>query len=129
MKTGQPADFELQILGVLWEHGPMTVRQVMEELTDGKERAYTSVLSVMQVMQKKGQLKTLRKRDGLANVYDAKLKRENVMTPLLKGLADRVFGGRASDVLQHLLGSEPVDPQEIERLRAMLDEIAERDNL
>jgi BlaI family penicillinase repressor len=128
MKSGQPAEFELQILGVLWENGPMTVRQVMEQLTDGKERAYTSVLSVMQVMQKKGQLRTLRKRDGLANVYDAKLKRENVMTPILKGLANRVFGGRASDVLQHLLGSQPVDPVEIQRLRKMLDDIEERDH-
>ena len=126
MKTNQPSEFELQILGILWEYGPMTVRQVMEHLNDGKERAYTSVLSVMQVMQKKGQLKTLRKRDGLANVYDAKLKRENVMTPMLKGLADRVFGGRATDVVQHLLGTEPVDPEEIERLRTMLDEVEKR---
>jgi predicted transcriptional regulator len=50
----QPAEFELQVLGVLWEHGPSTVREVLERLPDGKPRAYTSVLSVMQVMQKKG---------------------------------------------------------------------------
>lgn len=129
MKSGPPAEFELQILGVLWEYGPMTVRQVMEKLTDGKERAYTSVLSVMQVMHKKGQLKTLRKRDGLANIYEAKLKRDSVMAPMLKGLANRVFGGRASDMLQHLLSSQPVDPEEIQRLRKMLDEIEERDQL
>jgi predicted transcriptional regulator len=80
----------------------------------------------MQVMQKKGQLKTLQKRDGLSNIYDAKLERERVMPPMLQSLANRVFGGRASDVLQHLLGSQPVDPEEIQRLRKMLDEIEHR---
>ena len=60
----QPAEFELQVLGVLWEHGPSTVREVLERLPDGKPRAYTSVLSVMQVMQKKGLLAAKRQKEG-----------------------------------------------------------------
>ncbi|MCA9092782.1 MAG: BlaI/MecI/CopY family transcriptional regulator, partial [Planctomycetaceae bacterium] len=50
----KPSDLELQILHVLWQAGPSTVRDVLEKLPDQKKRAYTSVLSVMQVMQKKG---------------------------------------------------------------------------
>ena len=47
----KPSDFELQILSVLRASAPLTVREVRERLGDGKKRAYTSVLSVMQVME------------------------------------------------------------------------------
>ena len=98
-----PSEFELQILGVLWERGASTVREVMEHLPDGKPRAYTSVLSVMQVMQKKGLLKSRRQKDGLAHVFEPRVRRDRIVAPMLRGLVDRVFGGRTQDVLQHLL--------------------------
>lgn len=123
--TGQPSEFEMQILGVLWENGPKTVRQVMELLTDGKERAYTSVLSVMQVMQKKGQLKVTG-RDGLANVFDAVVSREKVVVPMLKGLVTKLFGGSRRAALQHLLYEDKIAPDEIDELRTLLDEVEAR---
>ena len=54
MKITKPSDLELQILSFLWEKGPSTAREVLEAIPDGKKRAYTSILSVMQVMEKKG---------------------------------------------------------------------------
>jgi len=117
-----PADFELQILGVLWEHGAATVRQVLERLGDGKERAYTSVLSVMQVMQKKGLL-GVERREGLAYVYKPKVTREQVVQPLLHGLVDKVFGGNPRAAVQHLLSDRDLDPAEIGELRKFLDEL------
>lgn len=125
-KANSPSEFELQILGVLWEHGPLTVRQVMEKLTDGKTRAYTSVLSVMQVMHKKGLIKPLKQREGLAHIYEAKIAREKVAKPLLKGLVTRVFGGRTGDVVQHLLAEGDVDAEEIADLRSLLDDLEKR---
>jgi BlaI family penicillinase repressor len=125
-KSNQPSDFELQILGLLWEHGPQTVRQVMERLTDGKARAYTSVLSVMQVMQKKGLLGVAKERDGLAHVFVPKVSREQIVTPLLRGLVTKVFGGRTCAAVQQLLDGEDVDGEEIDALRQMLDELETR---
>lgn len=124
-QPAQPSDFELQILGVLWEHGSLTVRQVMSHLTD-KKRAYTSVLSVIQVMQKKGLVVALAERQGLANVYEPRVARAAVVKPLLKGLVSRVFGGRTSDVVQHLLQDGEVNQKEIEELRRLLDESEQR---
>jgi BlaI family penicillinase repressor len=124
-KRSEPSDFELQILGVFWEHGPLTVRQVMSYLTD-KKRAYTSVLSVIQVMQKKGLVAARAKREGLANVYEATVARSTIVKPLLKGLVSRVFGGRTSDVVQHLLQEGEVNQEEIAELRALLDESEKR---
>ena len=120
-----PADFELQILGVLWEHGSATVRQVMERLPDGKERAYTSVLSVMQVMQKKGLL-AVERQEGLAYVYKPKVRREQVVRPLLNGLVDRVFGGSPRVAIQHLLSDRDLDAAEIRELRKLLDDLEAR---
>ena len=68
MKTpSEPSGLELQILSLLWAEGPLTARQVLERMPDGKPPAYTTILSVMQVMEKKRLLS--RRPVGTANVY------------------------------------------------------------
>lgn len=121
-----PSDFELQILGVLWEGGPATVRQVMERLPDGKERAYTSVLSVMQVMQKKGFLTATKEPDGPAHVFTPLVAREKVAGPLLRGLVATVFGGVTHAAVQQLLDEKQVSRDEIAKLRELLDRVEAR---
>jgi BlaI family penicillinase repressor len=121
-----PSDFELQILGVLWEGGPATVRQVMERLPDGKARAYTSVLSVMQVMQKKGFLAAAKEPDGPAHVFTPLVAREKVAGPLLRGLVATVFGGLTHVAVQQLLDEKRVSRDEIAKLRELLDRVEAR---
>ena len=121
-----PSEFELQILGALWQLGSGTVRQVMERLSDGKERAYTSVLSVMQVMQRKELLGIAKERDGLAHIFKPLVTREQVVAPLFRGLVQKVFGGNRHAAMQHLLQSETVDQSEIDELRALLDDLESR---
>src|SRR5262249_22118971 len=98
----------------------------MDRLEDGKDRAYTSVLSVMQVMQKKGLLGVEKQRDGLAHIFKPLVSREDVARPLLRGLVTKVFGGRTHAAVQQLLDADHVDGAEIDRLRALLDEIEAR---
>jgi predicted transcriptional regulator len=124
----QPSEFELQILGALWEHGPGTVRQVLEWLADGKSRAYTSVLSVMQVMQKKGLLGVEKQAEGLAHVFSPTVSREEVVVPLLQGLVSKIFGGRGRLAAQQLMNSKAAKGDEIQQLRQLLDEIEARRN-
>jgi len=119
----EPAEFELQILAVLWDGGPATVRQVIQRLTDGKERAYTSVLSVMQVMHKKGLLEISDERDGLAHIYRPAVTREEVAGPRIRTLVSRIFGGSPRLALQHLLSADPVSPAEINAMRKLLDDL------
>ena len=116
----------MQVLGTLWEHGPGTVRQVMERLSDGKERAYTSVLSVMQVMQKKELLGLADERDGLAHIFLPLVSREQVAVPLLRGLLTKIFGGSTRTAMQHLLDANAIDTAEIDELRQLLDEVEAR---
>lgn len=118
MKTPKPSDLELQVLSVLWEQGPLTVRDLQDCLPDGKQRAYTTVLSVLQVMEKKGLVKHT--RDGLAHLYHPAVKREKVLKPLMGGLVKHVFGGRPSAVLQCLLDAEKVDDEELGEIRKLI---------
>src|SRR5437868_15513902 len=101
----------------------------MERLADGKERAYTSVLSVLQVMQKKALVGLEKEREGLAHVFKPLVSRERIVGPLLRGLVGKVFGGRTHTAVQHLLDQAHVDSDEIEKLRELLDKIEARQKM
>jgi BlaI family transcriptional regulator, penicillinase repressor len=122
MKNVRPSDLEMQVLAVLWEQGPATVRQVLDRLPDGKQRAYTTVLSVMQVMEKKGLLDHT--RDGLAHVYRPKVTRKQVCRPLMKELLTNLFAGKASTAMQFLLAEAEVDEAELKEIRKLINERA-----
>ncbi|CAA6691894.1 MULTISPECIES: BlaI/MecI/CopY family transcriptional regulator [unclassified Lentimonas] len=117
----KPSDFELHILSILWETAPLTVREVRERLTDGKERAYTSVLSVMQVMEKKGFLRRERPATGSADHWLPAVERDVVATPLMQRLISQVFGGKPSAVMQQLLQADSVDAGELAEIRKLLE--------
>jgi len=122
MKAKKPSEFELQILGVLWERPGLTVRDVRDRLPDGKERAYTSVLSVMQVMRKKGLLeKEKNPAGGGGDLWTAVVGRDEISRPILRRLTDQVFRGRPSLVMQQLLDAENLDPGEVEEIRKLLN--------
>jgi BlaI family penicillinase repressor len=118
MKFAPPSSLELQILSVLWKHGPLPARSVLEFLPDGKKRAYTSVLSVMQVMEKKGLLE--HKTEGNRHVYAPLLKKGAVLKPLLKSWLTNIFGGSPANAMQHFLESSEVTAEEISQMREML---------
>ncbi len=116
----RPSDLELQILGILWQQGPLTARQVLEALPDGKQRAYTTVLTTMQIMERKGLV--ARRIDAVTHIWRPAVSRRQVMGPLLKGLVRNVFGGRPSAALQQLLAGSTVDAEELAEIRRLLAE-------
>lgn len=123
LPTSVPSDLELQILSVLWQRGPSTAREVLEELPDGKARAYTTVLSVMQVMQKKNLL-DVGERRGLAHVYHPSVTRRQVLGPVLRGMIQKVFGGSPSAAVEQLLDAAAVNEDELAEIRRLVDEAA-----
>ncbi len=118
MKNPKPSELETKILSRLWDDGPLTAREVLESLPDGKERAYTTVLSVLQVMEKKGFVG--REREGLTDRWHAAVKRDAVMGPVLRRMVDHVFSGRPSAVLQQLLQHTPVDREELRSIKKLI---------
>ena len=115
----EPSKLEMQVLAVLWQRGPLTVRELMDALSDGKTRAYTTILTVMQVMERKGLLSHT--PQGNAHVYAPKVTRRAVVGPLLRGLVSQVFGGSPAAAMQHLLSENEVSPEELTEIKRLLD--------
>lgn len=118
MSHVKPSELELQVLAVLWDHGPSTVRQVLDLLPDGKDRAYTTVLSVMQMLERK-ELVT-HDRQGNANLYRPLQSRETIMKPFMGRLISNIFGGSKLRLVESLLGSEKLDAEELAQLQELL---------
>jgi predicted transcriptional regulator len=119
-KIPTPSPLEMQVLSVLWERGPATVREVLEAMPDGKARAYTTVLSVMQVMEKKALLSHT--SQGNTHVYQARVSRDSVTGPLLRNLVRDVFGGNPVMALQQLLAGNRVSREELSEIKKLIAE-------
>jgi predicted transcriptional regulator len=116
----KPTASELEILGVLWQTGPATVRQVWSELDTNKPTGYTTVLKLMQIMAEKGLLK--RDEENRAHVYRPALEREETQGRIVDDLLERVFGGSASALVMRALSRKRTSKKELAEIRRMLDE-------
>jgi predicted transcriptional regulator len=117
-----PTEAELEILNVLWETGPSTVREV--HTLSAKETGYTTVLKQMQVMVEKGLLG--RSERYRSHVYVAKVEKAQTQRRLTKDLLERAFGGSAAGLVLGALSSQPVSAEELQEIRTMLDEFERR---
>jgi BlaI family transcriptional regulator, penicillinase repressor len=116
----KPTATELEILRVLWEHGPSTVREVHEVLAQAKPIGYTTVLKIMQIMTQKGSV--ARNEDSKAHVYKARQPAENTKRQLVGDLLQRAFSGSASQLMMHALAGKKTSQEEIAEIRELLDE-------
>jgi len=116
----KPTAGELEILHVLWELGPSTVRRVYEALSEKKPIGYTTVLKLMQIMTSKGIVR--RNEEQRAHVYEACLPAGKTKRQLAADVLQRVFEGSASELMMHALEGRKTSRREIEQLRRLLDE-------
>jgi predicted transcriptional regulator len=105
-----PSNLELQALSVLWHEGPSTVSAVLETLPDKKDRAYTTVLSVMQSLERKNLVK--RVLVGRAHVYEADYSREVIVQRATRDFLTNVFGGRLGEAILATLSAGTLTPEE-----------------
>ena len=124
--TPMPTDSELDILQVLWEKNPETVRFVNDLLNkkrspDDKEIGYTTTLKIMQLMLDKGLL--TREIVERSHIYTPSVSQEITQTQVLKGVVDNAFGGSASSLVMRALGSGGTTLDELEKIKALIQEI------
>jgi len=118
-----PTPNELEVLKVLWERGPCTVREVMQVLNRDRPRHYTSVMSLLNVMTYKGLLK--RRPKGRAFEYQARSPREKTLGHMVQDVVQRAFEGSASTLVGRLLDSTNPSQEELERIRQLIVEHGE----
>jgi predicted transcriptional regulator len=114
-KQEYPTPAELEVLKILWDRGPLTVRQVMQDVNHRRRRAYTSVMSLLNVMTDKGLL--TRRPHGRAFIYSARRSRGKTLRGLLADLLGRAFEGSASALVAHLLDEANPSPEELDAIR------------
>jgi predicted transcriptional regulator len=113
-----PTELELEILKVLWRTDSATVRDVREALSDFRELAHTSVMTVMGIMVDKGYL--VRKRQGKSYVYAAAVSEKQTTDGMLGDLVDRVFEGSAMSAVLNLLETRDIDRAELDELQELI---------
>ena len=116
----KPTAAELQILQVLWDRGPSTVREVHDALNEEKTLGYTTVLKLMQIMTAKGLVR--RDENQRAHVYEAQQPAEKTKRQFAADMLQRVFDGSARELMLHALAAQRSTKKEIEELRSLLDE-------
>jgi BlaI family penicillinase repressor len=117
----RPTQSELEILAVLWDAGPATVREVQQELEARRPTGYTTVLKLLQIMTEKGLVR--RDERKRAHRYAPKLPREKTEHQIVGDLLDRAFGGSSSRLVMRALSSRRASPEELDRIRELLNEI------
>ncbi|MBS0204095.1 MAG: BlaI/MecI/CopY family transcriptional regulator [Planctomycetes bacterium] len=114
-----PTELELEILKVLWRVGPATVRQVRDELAAVRDLAYTTVMTMMTIMDTKGYV--TRVKDGRSFIYEAVYQEQKASRTMLQDVVDRLFGGSTRAVVQHLLETSALDEDELKQIRQIIN--------
>ena len=118
MNLINPSELELQILKVLWEQSPLTARQIRDHLDErGRPLAYTSVITTVQRMVDKKQLKQLDPTEGKAFRFEPRVSDQKVTRGMLGEFVDRVFDGSVEAVVLSLFDAAELDEETVKRLR------------
>lgn len=117
----RPTPAELEILRVLWTHGPSTVRDVLQRLEEQRPTGYTTALKLLQIMTDKGLVR--RDESNRAHVYTARMPEHETQQQLVRDLVDRAFGGSASTLVLHALSTRKTPRAELARIRELLDRL------
>ncbi|TNE89082.1 MAG: BlaI/MecI/CopY family transcriptional regulator [Deltaproteobacteria bacterium] len=117
----KPTDTELEILNVLWQHGPSTVRQVHDVLSAERDLGYTTVLKMLQVMFEKGFV--VRDTSSRSHIYTPTHSEKAMKGNLVADLVDRAFAGSPTRLVLAALSERPASAEEIDAIRALLDQM------
>ena len=124
-RNPHPTQRELQLLKLLWAHGPSSVRELHERFPVEPKPAYTSLQTNLQAMFEKELI--TRELDGRTHIYAAAVNREEVEQCVVEDVVNRVFDGNALRLITTALTSEAATPEEVERLQRLIEGKSEDD--
>ncbi|MEL6588927.1 MAG: BlaI/MecI/CopY family transcriptional regulator [Bacteroidota bacterium] len=125
----KPTNGELEILRLLWQDSPATVRQINDRLNarlgvDQKKIGYTTTLKLMQIMHDKKEMLS-RIREGKTHLYSPKISESDTQQVLVDRLLETAFQGSAMKLVMKALGSSKSSPKELDEIRRYLDQMAD----
>jgi BlaI family transcriptional regulator, penicillinase repressor len=124
-KEAVPTRSEMDVLQILWQHGPSTVRFVHDTLNEQKEAVqYTSTLKLMQLMAEKGML--TRDESNMKHIYSAALEEKKTKGTILTKFVDSMYDGSVSNLMVALMGNDKTSKKELEVLKEMLKKLDDK---
>jgi len=114
----RPTEAELELLRILWEKEPATVREIYDALNQERPSGYTTVLKMLQIMTAKGLV--VRDEANRAHVYRAAIGQDAMQSKILRDLSVRLFSGSAAQLALHALAMEPANDIELDEIRSLL---------
>lgn len=117
----KPTEAELEILQILWQQGPSTVRAVHDKLAEKKDTGYTTTLKNMQNMAQKGMLS--RNAEGRSHIYRAEIPQAATQKMLLDRFLDNAFGGSAMNLVMQALGNRKTSKEELKQIKALINKL------
>ena len=119
MEKYKPTEAELEILSLLWEKGPSTVKKINSLLNEHKEVGYTTTLKIMQIMFDKKILR--RVKLGRSHIYEALIKKDDTQGMLLEKILKTAFSGSASKLVMQAIGREATTENEINEIKKFIE--------
>lgn len=117
----KPTEAELEILQVLWQSGPVTVREVHEKLAVKRDTGYTTTLKNMQNMVQKGMLS--RDEESRSHIYHARLPQKQTQQMLLDRFMESAFGGSAMSLVMQTLGNKKTSKEDLQKIKALINKL------
>lgn len=123
-KKNKPTEAELEILQILWDAGPSTVRLVNEILNKKKKVGYTTTLKIMQIMTEKELVR--RDVEARTHIYEAVLEREQTQGILLDRFLSKTFSGSTHMMVMQALGNHRTTQEELEQIKELIDKLEQQ---
>jgi len=116
----RPTEGELELLRILWDRGPSTVRDIHEQISTRRPLGYTSVLKLLQIMTDKGLVE--REESGKAHIYHSAVSQNQTQDQLVRDISERLFAGSAAQLAMHALSLDHVNDHDLDALRTLIDQ-------
>ena len=117
----KPTESELEILQVLWQNGPSSVRVVNDVLNESRDVGYTTTLKIMQIMTEKGLV--TRNTESRTHIYHPAVQENDTQKSLLDTFIEKTYRGSAMRLVMQALGNQKASPEELEELKAIIDKL------
>jgi predicted transcriptional regulator len=115
----KPTEAELAILRVLWDHGPLSVRDIQHILNESKPTGYTTALKMLQIMTVKGLVE--RDESVRPQIYRSRYSQTHTQRQLVRDLLSRAFGGSVKELVLQAIATRKSTPEEMQAIEKLLD--------
>lgn len=120
----KPTESELEILNILWQNSPATVKYVNDELNKSKDTGYTTTLKLMQIMHEKSLL--TRQREGRSHLYSPAIEESETKQAILDKMLETAFGGSAGKLVMQALGNNKTTSEELQQIKELIEKLEEK---